>query len=789
MFNKIFTQKSASLLAAFVFFSFATLAQKVNNGTVKGFVYDKKSGEVLTYATIIVENTKTGVQTDVNGYFSLTLASGSYTLMATALGYDSMIVTVNLLPEAIVTKKLYLNQREVGLKEVKVSGRKADKVTRINTGVTNITPRELKLLPSAGGEPDLAQYLQVIPGVVFTGDQGGQLYIRGGSPAQTGIYLDGITVYNPFHSIGLFSVFETEAIRNVDVYTAGFSAQYGNRTSAIIDVHTKDGNKNEATGIVSVSPIMTRFLIDGPLVKSKKDNGAGITYLFTAKSSYLDQTSKSLYGGMGDEFKRGLPYKFTDIYGKLTFSGDNGSKLNLFGFNFDDQAKLLNDSDAAVHPIRADYHWKASGAGGTFVVTPGNSSALIDGKLAFSRYDISADKEIVNIPADSLPRTSQINGFEGAINFTYFLPNYSQLKYGVEVSGTHTALNYYSAQGISTVENRQSTLASIYFMFRHNFSSKFIFEPSIRVPYYSELDALSFEPRVGIKYNITEDIRLKGAAGIYSQNIITTKSDQDIVNLFTGFLLSPDQEIKDANGKVVKSNLQTAYHLVGGIEVDVQKVEFNLEPWVKYFGQVDELNRYKIYVADPDFMAANGIAAGVDLSAKYSTQHIYLWAAMGYQKVEYTSIDATGHRQTYPTPFDTRFNGNAVAAYTFGKKKEWDISARYNIHSPFPFTQTQGFFENVPMSSNGIGTNYLTTNGQLGVMYANEINGGRLSWYHRLDLSVKRRFTLTKKSSLDATFAITNVYNRSNIFYVNRFTNARVYQLPLFPSLNLTWNF
>jgi hypothetical protein len=294
---------------------------------------------------------------------------------------------------------------------------------------------------------------------------------------------------------------------------------------------------------------------------------------------------------------------------------------------------------------------------------------------------------------------------------------------------------------------------------------------------------------LGIKLNITDDIRFKAAAGIYSQNIISTKSDQDIVNLFTGFLLSPDQEIRNADSNVVKSNLQTAYHLVAGVEVDVNRIEFNLEPWVKYFGQVDELNRNKRKNSDPDFAAANGLAGGIDLSAKYNYDRVYLWAAMGYQKVSYTAIDNTGNKQTYPTPFDTRFNANALAAYTLGKKKDWDVSARYNIHSPFPFTQTQGFYESVPMANNGIGTNYLQTNGGIGLVYASDINGGRLSWYHRLDVSVKKHFKLTKKTSLDATFAVTNAYNRNNIFYVNRITNDKVYQLPLFPSLNVTWNF
>jgi hypothetical protein len=261
------------------------------------------------------------------------------------------------------------------------------------------------------------------------------------------------------------------------------------------------------------------------------------------------------------------------------------------------------------------------------------------------------------------------------------------------------------------------------------------------------------------------------------------------VNLFTGFLLSPDQQVKDPNGNPVASNLQTANHAVLGVEVDIQRVELNLEPWVKKFGQVIEFNRNKVIASDPDFIAANGLAYGVDLSAKYNYQRIYLWAAVGYQFVNYTSLDANGKKQTYPTPFDTRLNSNVVASYTAGKKKEWDLSVRFNIHSPFPFTQTQGFYEDQNIAVGGIGTNVLATNGNLNFIYDDKINGGRLSWYHRLDVSAKRRFEINKKVSLDATASISNVYYRNNIFFVDRLTNEKVFQLPLFPSLNLTLNF
>ncbi len=765
-----------------------TSAAFAQSGTIKGFVYDKASGEPMVFINVLLQGTKYGVQTDVNGYFSMQVPAGTYTLFSTLIGYDSIKQTVVLRENEVVSKKLFMSQKQLELKGVEISAKKIEKVTQINAGTVTVTPKEMKMMPSAGGEPDIAQYLQVVPGVVFTGDQGGQLYIRGGSPAQTGILLDGVTIYNPFHSIGLYSVFETDAIRNVDVQTAGFNAQYGNRTSAILDVRTKDGNKNRLSGKVSASPIMARALLEGPLAKAKKEGGSTTTFLLSLKHSYLETTSKSVFGGFGEPFTSGLPFNFTDLYGKVSFNGDNGSKLNLFGFNFDDRAKVLNP---VTHNQTADFNWKASGAGATFVVTPGSSSALINGKFAYSRYNIDYNEN------NYIPRTSGIEGFEGGLDFTYFLPSYSQLKYGIEVSGFHTNLTYPNSIGVPTNLDRRNTLASVYAMYRKNFGDKFIFEPGFRLQYYSAIAAMSPEPRIGLKYNISSRIRLKGAAGIYSQNIISTKSDRDIVNFFSGFILSPDQQVYDTKQEAVTTNLQRAYHLLGGIEIDLGgNVELNLEPWVKNFIRNIELSRIKAYPNESDFVAGNGQAYGLDLSAKYTKNRVYLWGVVSYQNVTYetllregNTVDGKIYSATYNPPFDRRFNFNFVGAYTAGEKKDWEISARYNLGSPFPFTQTQGFYEQVSPLANGIGTNVLTQNGQLGLLYATDINGGRLSWYHRLDLSVRKRFTLGEYSNIETTLSVTNAYNRNNIFYVDRIGGTRVYQLPLFPSLNVTWNF
>ena len=131
----------------------------------------------------------------------------------------------------------------IKLDEIKVSAEREEMKTEVKVATIKISKKDLEMIPTIGGEPDLAPYMQVIPGVVFTGDQGGQLYIRGGSPIQNKVLLDGMIIYSPFHSIGLFSVFDSDIIRNTDVFTGGFNAEYGGRISSIMDIKTIDGNK------------------------------------------------------------------------------------------------------------------------------------------------------------------------------------------------------------------------------------------------------------------------------------------------------------------------------------------------------------------------------------------------------------------------------------------------------------------------------------------------------------------------------------------------------------------
>lgn len=205
-----------------------------------------------------------GASTDVNGYFSITrVPPGSYTLMSTYLGYDTASAQITVRAGAIISQKLFLNKSSIRLREIEVSAEKQEQLTSVKVSVETVTSKQITQIVSVGGEADIAQYLSVLPGVVFTGDQGGQLYIRGGSPVQNKVMLDGMIIYNPFHSIGLFSVFDTDIIKNADVYTGGYNANHGGRISAVMDITTRDGNQKRLSGKVGVSPFMGRMLLEG----------------------------------------------------------------------------------------------------------------------------------------------------------------------------------------------------------------------------------------------------------------------------------------------------------------------------------------------------------------------------------------------------------------------------------------------------------------------------------------------------------------------------------------------
>jgi len=758
--------------------------------TIRGFIYEKANGEAMAFEKVKLLSASdssivAGGLTDVNGFFSISKVNkGKYILKIENFSYNTVTQNIEVtLEKGIFDVKIEL-EKSTGVKEfdaIDVSADSKIKKNEVLISQIKLDKKGLERIPSVGGENDIIGAFSVTPGVVTTGDQGGQLYVRGGTPIQNKILLDGMTIYNPFHSIGFFSIFETELVKNVDIYTGGFDAKYGGRISSIMDVSYRDGNRKKFGGKVSASPFLAKAVLEGPLSKPKDGKASPGSYIFSAKHSLLDYTSKALYPSVNDG--NGLPFNFTDLYGKLTFNSDGGSKFSAFGFH---------NRDSANFSV-ADLNWKASGGGMNFLLVPSSSPIFIKGHVNGSSFETTFSE------TGQEPRFSRIGGFDLGFDFTYFMKNESEMNYGINFSGFNTSFVTYNEAKRKIEANNFTTEIGTYFNYRL-IRGRWVIQPSIRVQVYASLSTISPEPRLGLKYNATEKLRLKFSGGRFSQNFTSASSDKDVVNLFNGLLSAPSnvQETfvnQFQQEKNTRNGLQYAWHAILGFEYDLTKhISVNLEGYYKYFSQLSNINQNKLYddiaqfsqiddVFKKDFILESGESYGVDLLIKYSKERLFLWGVYSYGY----STRWDGFSQYFPV-FDRRHNINLVGSYMFGKNKDIELNIRWNLGSGLPFTPTAGFYQGENFSG-GVTTDYTTTNPSTVSTLLGKFNSQRLPSYHRLDITLKKQFNFKNKDVLEIVASVTNVYDRNNIFYVNRVTGEQIYQFPILPSMGLSYKF
>lgn len=768
-------------------------------GTIIRGTVRNVDGDPLVGATIFAPELKIGAYANEEGIFSLPIKmdrppGGIGTipvdLIITYFGYDTAFEAVEVRYNRVLTLGVILNERIVLSDEVEILGRRTGEIdkTQVDIGVTEISAQEINLIPSLGA-PDLAQVLQVQPGVVFTGDQGGQLYIRGGTPIQNMVLMDNMIIYSPFHSIGLFSVFDTDYIRSVEVHSAAFPGQYGGRISSVIDIKTRNGSFDTFKGKVNINPFSSNVLAEGPLIKGKKP-GSGLSYMVSARNNYIDRTSPTLYPYVNDSTS--LPYNFLDLYGKLTVS-DGVNQANVFGFR---------QTDNVNFEFPANIGWDAVGGGANFQLLPSEAGAIISGTFAYSSYTTGLSSQ-----SENFPRSSQIQGFNGTLQVGYIFNAVDEFKFGLSFLGFSTDYEFTNSFGFRTAQQASNTEAAIYATYKKVIQTKdaagraferAVIEPSVHVHYYNNQRAATFEPRLRAKLN-TDRVSLSVGTGMYSQNLMAAVSDRDVVNLFQGFLSAPEELAYN----VRPTTLQYAWHGLVGVEMALfENVTTNVEGWYKNFTQLTSINRDKIFEEDPDFITETGEAMGLDFIVKYQSKNLYAYANYGLAKVTRTDRLNTEEPRTYPPVFDRRHTANFIAAWKKGRfdarsdanrpikpkfsESKWEFGVRWSLGSGFPFTQTQGYFEKLDFQDDGAQTDISTQNGQLGLILADQLNGGRLPYYHRMDLSAKRRWLFDNRILLEVNASAINVYNRRNIFYFDRVRFATVYQFPFVPSLGIT---
>lgn len=771
-----------------LFFSSILFSQDYN---IRGFIYLKSSGEPAPFEKVKLSKesdgtTADGAITDVNGFFSLAkIPAGKYILIIENYTYKKIEekIVVESGASGILNLKFFLEKDESvkDLDQVNVSAESKQKRTEVLISQIKLDKKGLERIPSMGAENDIVGALSVTPGVITTGDQGGQLYVRGGTPIQNKILLDGMTIYSPFHSIGFFSVFETELIKNADVYTGGFDAKFGGRISSVMDITYRDGNRKEFGGKLSVSPFLAKVVLEGPFSKPKDGSPSKASYIFSGKKSLLNTTSQLLYPDVNNG--NGLPFTFTDGYGKITINADGGSKFSIFGFH---------NRDSVDYGI-ADIDWRATGGGINFILVPSSSPIFIRGHINGSTYRTTFNE--VGTPE----RFSSIGGVDLGFDFTYFLKKDSEFNYGINIGGFNT--NFITTNEAFQTINLEgfNTEIGAYVNYRL-VRNRWVVQPSVRAQVYASLNTISFEPRLGAKYNVTEKFRLKFSGGRYSQNFTSASSDKDVVNLFNGLLSAPSNvqgTFTNQYGKTStpSNGIQYSWHAIAGTEVDLtKKWTLNLEGYYKYFPQLSNININKQYkdnaeyanipdILKKDFLIESGVSYGVDLLVKYSEERLFLWGVYSYGK----STRWDGVKEYFPV-FDRRHNVNLVGTYLFGKKKGLELSVRWNLGSGLPFTPTAAFYQGQTFSG-GVTTDYVNSNPSSITTQLGALNSERLPYYHRLDITMKKQFHLKNKDVIEVIASVTNIYNRQNIFYVNRVSQETIYQFPILPSLGISYKF
>ena len=781
-------KRTTTLFLLFILFATGGLAQ---NAQLRGTVIDI-NGEPLSGAAVYLPDLKKGAFANDKGVFSIAhIPAGEHRLWSFYVGYDTLKKTIVLKENQHLTPRLVLEEADILLEEVVITAQTVGKIQTKNVtlGKIAVSAKDINLLPSIGA-PDLIQYLQVVPGIVFTGDQGGQVYIRGGTPIQNMTMLDGMIVYSPFHSIGLFSTFDPDYIRSVDVHSAGFPAKFGGRISSVIDIKTRNGNFNKIRGKLNLNPFSVNAMIEGPLKRARR-LGSGSSFIVSYRQNYIDQTSTALYPHIDDTL--GLPYNFTDLYGKLTFS-DGINFANIFGF--------YNTDNVNYGTTAADIGWDAAGGGANFMLLPQGAGAIIQANFAWSRYDVG-----LNTPSELFPRKSSISGFNGGLDVSYIVNSIDEISAGIIFLGFSTDYQFTNSLGFITRSAASNSELAIYADYKKVFQTNafyqsgpdslwdlVVLEPSVRVHYYNDQAHVALEPRLRLKVNLPR-ISFSAATGLYTQNLMSAASDRDVVNFFQGILSAPSSLANRRKGH----NLQTSFHFVAGMELEIApNLATSIEGWMKDFTQLTNINRDKLFPEDPNFITETGLARGIDLMLKYQTPEWYLYGTYGLARVTRNDLI-----REYPTVFDRRHNVNLVGSYRFkrftyredeeGRKRApkfkghaWELSARWSLGSGFPFTQTQGYFERLDFRDNGAQTDVSTQNGQLGLLLADELNGGRLPYYHRMDVSAKRRWLIRNDWLIEANLTLVNTYDRQNIFYFDRVRFRPIYQLPILPSLGVT---
>ena len=696
--------------------------------TIYGLITDQETGESLIGANAFIENTEFGSYSDKNGFYSITLNeySKEETIIIQYLGYKTIkgkiiISSNNNFTYSInnaqkIKQDFSMIQSSIKLEEEKITGEQETRQTVNPYSSIKVTQAQLQALPTLA-EADIFRTLQSLPGVLQASEFSTGLIIRGGNTDQNLILLDGITVYNPSHLGGIFSNFIVESIKEANLTKGGFNAEYGGRLSAVLDVISREGNRNKIKLKSDVSLLSAKATVEGPFYKG--------AWIVSGRRTYFDKVFEALnYDGIP-------PYYFYDIQGHAFTDLTYKDRISISFYNGID--------DFEYGPIAINGDW-------------GNKTSSVKYRRLFNEklignFLLAKSEFFVNFGLggpSGINEEDIINDQTFSGDFSYFLNNNITIKTGYQYK--NLKFSYQSFFDDSTLFSliNKPTEWGIYSQAKVVLNDKWVVEPGIRLNYYENMFP---NLRLGLKYIIKTDEFINFSVGNYNQFMFTFQDD------FNPPLLDAWVAIDES------VNAGKAEHIVLGYEKYVSNYKFQVEG---YYKNIYNMLTFEDQRASTDgevsseqlsdiLTASNGNAGGIELFVQKLKGDVTGW--LNYT-LSYSTKEMNG--QTYFTNWDRRhvlnFIGNKKIKRTF--LKNWEFNWKFTYQSGQAHTPILGYYlEDMPDSEE---------------TFWRSIPGGRNSArypsYHRLDLGLTRDFKIGKNVKAKFFMQVINAYNRKNIF-------------------------
>ncbi len=779
----------------FIAFSSFVVSQNTQKFTISGYVTDEQTGESLIGTNVFVKNPVRGATTNAYGFYTLTLEKGTYTLFASFMGYTDWS------QEIVLDKNIKLNIKltpsAITTNEVVITGEKPDKnVQSTDMGTFDIPVEMVKKIPSVFGEVDILKTLQLKPGIQSGGEGSTGLYVRGGGPDQNLILLDEAVVYNASHLFGFFSVFNADALQNVEIHKGNMPANYGGRLASVLDISMKDGNNRKYGAQGGLGLISSRLTVEGPI---KKDTSS---FIISGRRTYVDVVMKPFL--KKDSPMRESTYYFYDLNTKLNWRISEKDRVFLSGYFGRDVFDLSSTEDNFSNAISwgngtAVLRWNHLFSQKLFANTSLIYSIYNFGFEAFQdQYEMKLESGIEDwngkIDFTLIPSPSHTIKFGGNYIFHIFTPNNVSAKTGGVPLELGPEVKLYSHEGAIYL-NDEFDLTSLirinaglrYSIFSHvGPFTRYIKDPMTNLTIDSVMYASGenvktyhhLEPRLAVRYMIDENSSVKAA---FTQNY-------QYIHLAAVSAVSLPTDLWVPSTELVKPQFGTQYSLGYFRNFNKNMFEASVEVYYKDMKDLIEFKEGALIEdninnnTDNNFTFGDGTSYGIELFVNKQFGKLTGWLGYTWSKTTRQFPDINMGEE-FPAKYDRRHDVSIVAMY--------EINKQLNVSAIWVYAT--GNTATLPVSRYIIGGNIINEYGPR--------NSYRMPAYHRLDFSVNWTPIPKKNKRFESVwnFSVYNIYNRRNPYYIyfetkgnimDGYMEIKAKQVSLFPILpSITYNF